>query len=60
MLEENITTKLLALYLDLFFKILLFQVAPLKLFSIAISSPYFLQVGLLSQFVALSQYLESF
>ena len=52
----NITIKLLFLYfLDLFFKILPFQVAFLLIFSIAIFSPYFLLVGLLLQYVALFQ-----
>ena len=44
---ENITRKLLSLSLDLFFKILLLQVAFLIFFSTTIFSPYFLQVGLL-------------
>ena len=39
----------------LFFKILLFQVTFLLFFSTAIFSPYFLQVGLLLQYVALFQ-----
>ena len=52
---ENITRKLLSLSLDLFFKILLFQVTFLIFFSTAIFSPYFLQVGLLLQYVALFQ-----
>ena len=55
LLEENTTRKLLSLSLDLFFKILLFQVAFLIFFSIAIFSPYFLSVGLLLQSVALFQ-----
>ena len=55
LLEKNITRKLLSLSLDLFFKILLFQVAFLIFFSTAIFSPYFLQVGLLLQYVALFQ-----
>ena len=42
-LEENITRKLLSVSLDLFLKILLFQVTFLIFFSIAIFSPYFLQ-----------------
>ena len=54
-LEENITRKLLSLSLDLFFKILLFQVTFLIFISIVILSPYFLQVGLLLQYVALFQ-----
>ena len=44
---ENISRKLLSLSLDLFFKILLFQVAFLIFFSIAIFSPYFFLVGFL-------------
>ena len=40
LLEENITRKLLSLSLDLFFKILLFQVTFLIFFSIAVLSPY--------------------
>ena len=48
-------TELLSLTLDLFFKILLFQVAFLKFFSITIFSPYFLLVGLLLQSVTLFQ-----
>ena len=40
---------------DLLFKILLFQVTFLIFFSIVIFSPYFLQVGLLLQYVALFQ-----
>ena len=55
LLEENTTRKLLSLSLDLFFKILLFQVTFLIFFSIAILSPYFLQVGLLLQCTALFQ-----
>ena len=55
LLEKNITRKLLSLSLDLFFKILLFQVTFLIFFSTAIFSPYFLQVGLLLQHVALFQ-----
>ena len=54
-LEENITRKLLSQYLDSFFKILIFQVTFLIFFSMAIFSPYFLQVGLLLQYVALIQ-----
>ena len=57
-LEENITRKLLSLSLDLFFKILLFQVTFLIFFSVAVFSPYFLLVGLLSQYVALFQSME--
>ena len=53
LLEENITRKLLSLSLDLFFKILLFQVAFLIFFSSAIFSPYFLLVVLLLRSVAL-------
>ena len=49
------TKKLLTLSLDLFFKILLFQVSFLIFISIAILSPYSLQVGLLKQYVALFQ-----
>ena len=41
--------------LDLFYKILLFQVTFLIFFSTAIFSPYFLHVGLLLQYVALFQ-----
>ena len=52
---EKITRKLLSLSLDLFFKILLFQVTFLIFFSTAIFSPHFLQVGLLLQYVALFQ-----
>ena len=55
LLEKNITRKLLSVSLDLFFKILLFQVTFLVFFSTAIFSPYFLQVGLLLQYVALFQ-----
>ena len=44
---ENISRKLLSLSLDLFFKILLFHVAFLIFFSIAIFSPYFFLVGFL-------------
>ena len=55
LLEKNITRKLLSLSLDLFFKILLFQVTFLIFFSTAIFFPYFLQVGLLLQYVALFQ-----
>ena len=58
LLEESTTGKLLSLSLDMFFKILLFQVAFLIFFSIAIFSPYFLLVGLLLQFVALFQSRE--
>ena len=47
--------KITTLSLDLFLKILLFQVSFLVFFSIAIFSPYFLQVGLLLQCVALFQ-----
>ena len=54
-LYGNITRKLLSLSLDLFFKILLFQVTFLLFFSTAIFSPYFPQVGLLLQYVALFQ-----
>ena len=50
-----ITGKLLSLSLDLFFKILLFQVAFLIFFFIAIFSLYFLLVGLWLYFVALFQ-----
>ena len=39
LLEENTTRKLLSLSLDLFFKIMLFQVAFLIFFSIAVFSP---------------------
>ena len=45
LLEENTTKILLSLSLDLFFKISLLQVTFLIFFSIAIFSPYFLQVG---------------
>ena len=55
LVEENITLKLLSLYLDLFFKILLFQVTFLIFFSIAIFRPKVLQVDLLLQCVALFQ-----
>ena len=55
LLEKNITRKLLSLFLDLFFKILLFQVTFLIFFSTAIFSPYFLQVGLLLKYVTLFQ-----
>ena len=55
---ENITRKLLSLSLDLFFKILLFQVSFFIFFSITGFSPYFLLVGLLLQYVALFQSLE--
>ena len=41
-LEENITRKLLSLSLELFFTILLFQVASLIFFSITMFSPYLL------------------
>ena len=51
--EENTTRKLLSISLDLFFKILLFQVAFLIFFYISIFSPYFLLVGLLLQSVTL-------
>ena len=47
LLNEDITIKLLSPSLDMFFKILLFQVAFLIFFPIAIFSPYFLLVGLL-------------
>ena len=53
LLKENITRKLLSLFLDLFSKILLFNVIFLILFSIAVFSPYFPLVGLLLQYVAL-------
>ena len=46
---------LISLSLDLFFKILLFEVAFLIFFFIVIFSPYFLQVGLLLQYVVLFQ-----
>ena len=52
LLEEIIARKLLSLSLDLFFKILLFQVTFLIFFSRAVFSPYFLLVGLLLQYVA--------
>ena len=55
LLEENIARKLLTLSLDIFFKILLFQVTLLILFSFAIFSPYFPRVGLLLQYVGLFQ-----
>ena len=58
LLEEINTRKLLSLSLDLFLKLLLFQVASLIFFSIAILSPYFLLVGLLLQSVALFQSKE--
>ena len=44
---RNTIRKLLSLSLDMFFKILQFQVAFLTFFSIAIFSPYFLLVGFL-------------
>ena len=44
------TAEILSLSLDLFFKILLFQVAFLLFISIAIFSLYFLRVGLLLQY----------
>ena len=47
LLEEYITRKLLSLFLDLFFKMLLFQDTFLIFFSIAILSSSYLQVGLL-------------
>ena len=56
--EENTTRKLLSLSLDLFLKILLFRVAFLIFFSIAIFSPYFLLIVLLLQSVALFQSRE--
>ena len=62
LLEENTTRKLLLLSLDLFFEILLFRVAFPIFFSIAIFSPYFLQVVLLLQysnsnyFISLKEY----
>ena len=49
LLEENITRQLLCLFLALFFKILLFQVAFLIVFSIAILSPNFIRVGSLKK-----------
>ena len=52
--EKNLTRKLLSLSLDLFFKILLFQVTFL-IFGFAIFSPYFYQVGMLLQYGALFQ-----
>ena len=55
LLEKNITRKVLLQSLDLFFKMLLFQVSFLIFFSIAVFSPYFLLVGLLLQCVALFQ-----
>ena len=55
LLDENITRKLLSLSLDLFFKVLLFQVTFLAFFSFAIFSPYFLPADLLLPYVALSQ-----
>ena len=58
LLEENITWKLLLLSLDLFFKILLFQVTFLIFFSTAVFSPYFFLVGLLLQYMALFQSRE--
>ena len=51
LLEENITRKLQSSSLDLFFKILLFHVAFLIFFSVAIFSSYFLLVGLFLQSV---------
>ena len=53
LLEENTARKLLSISLDLFFKILLFQVTFLIFFSILVFSPYILLVGLLLQYVAL-------
>ena len=47
LLEENITRKLLSLSLELFFKMLLFQVTFLIFFCSPVLSPYFLLVGLL-------------
>ena len=58
LLEENITRNLLSPSLDLFFKILLFQVAFLIFFSLAVFYPYFLLVGMLFQYVALFQSRE--
>ena len=55
LLEEIIARKLLSLSLDLFFKILLFQVTFLIFFSRAVFSPYFLLVGLFLQYVAVFQ-----
>ena len=55
LLEEIITRKLLSLFLDFFFKILLLQVTFLIFFFIAVFCPYFLLVGLLLQYVALFQ-----
>ena len=50
--------KLLSLSLDLFFNILLFQVAFLISFSVTFFSPYFLLVGLLLQSVPQLQSME--
>ena len=58
--EENITRKLSSLSLDLLFKILLFQVAFLIFFSIAIFSPYHLLVGPLLQYVTESRELVKY
>ena len=58
LLEENTTRKLLSLTLDLYSKILLFRVACLIIFSIAIFSPYFHLIGLLLQSVAVFQSRE--
>ena len=55
LLEENITRKLLSLSLNLFFKVLLFQVTSLILLSESVFSPYFLLFGLLLQYVVLFQ-----
>ena len=63
LLEENITRKLLLLSLDLFIKILLFQVTFLISFSSAISSNVFRFVCYCSMWLCFSQevvkYLES-
>ena len=52
LLEESTTRKLISPSIDLFFKILLFQVVFLIIVSLAIFSSYFLQVGMLLQSVA--------
>ena len=55
-LEEKHYQKItIPIFKEMFFKILLFQVTFLVFFSIVIFSPYFLQAGLLLQYVALFQ-----
>ena len=53
--EKHYQKITIPIFIDLFFKILLFQAAFIIFFSTAIISPYFLQVGLLLQYVALFQ-----